>query len=962
MRWLGVFSALGVALGLLAACDDGTSGPFDGLPLDGVFTGAVQEPVHVARDTHGVAHIVANNLADAGFVQGYVMAHDRLPQMDVLRRFGAGTLAELFGTLDPATIDADLEMRMHRMAPLAQETWAALQASSDPDDQAIVQLLQRFADGVNAYAHDLQQGSWTLDPALATSFDPARFAAWSPVDSLVIERLDAFSRSFSAPFELDATELYDKLRTTYDDAPLTSPAAAARHGISRDLLRFKPVGTEPTIPGFPDVASNTGARSGSSRPAAPAPSRPAVPQEVFDTARAFFAPELRDGPLGALGPHAFRHALAGSNTWAVGAELTDGVRVMLASDQQGPLSNPMMFYPTHLQVSGDLDVLGLTLPGIPGVLLGTNGHVAWAAGVGEHDVNDVYLEQIAPCGGAAGGDCVPWIDPDGGAHSVAIQRFTEEIKLGTLGTITGSQLATYEIVPHHGPIIPVIDRTHHALAPRTSPAALSISYTGYQPTFEIRARYRLAHARSVDEGVRALADALFGSADVTLIDTQQHIGWTTAAYLPVRRPAAYAWDPLTHQDGLAPFFVLPGTGDGDWLAAHPLPPQLVPHAIDPPAGYLVSANADPVGATFDGLPLNQGVVTGEPLYAGITYDAGLRAERITRLVQPFASAGAGAGAGMTLDDMAAIQRDTRSSVGEKLTPAIVAALAQLEAPGATPPDLAPYVAALPAADRARLVTARGLLGTWTFATPPAPGAPGDDSAATALFHAWMHCFIARALADELDAVQFDVWRLDEDQLVRIVHAMLTDPRSFVTSPSTQQPILCDSLAAAGPDDSCTKVILQAMVDAMTYLESPQGFGSADPRAWRWGALHRLALRPLFPEPGLTLPALTDATPTGFPRAGDSFTVNRGDRGWQDLDFSRLAVGPTQRFLAAATRDARGREAIVTRWTLPGGVIFDSRSPHYRDLLDGGYLDDQPFDAPYAIDDIVAAGESRWVFR
>jgi penicillin amidase len=614
-----------------------------------------------------------------------------------------------------------------------------------------------------------------------------------------------------------------------------------------------------------------------------------------------------------------------------------------------------MFYPTHLIATGEgLDLLGVTLPGIPGVVSGSNGSLAWSAARGEHDVSDLYLEQIAPCGGSAGGDCALWRDPDGLARSVPIQTFTEEIKIGTLGTITGSTQATYEVVPHHGPIIPAIDRTSHALVPRTGPTALSVAYTGYQPTFEIRARQNLGRARTLDDGFCALADATYGSGDVTMIDTGPHIGWSAQAYLPVRRPAAYAWDPLTNPDGLAPFFVMPGSGEGDWLPAHALSPRVVPHAIDPPQGYLVSANADPVGATFDDLPLDQGVVDGEPLYAGITYAAGVRAARITRLIRSFD----GAAAGMTLDDLAGIQGDTRSGAGEALTPAIVAALAQLDSPGATPPDLAPYVTALPAADRARLAAARALLAAWTFATPAATDAPDPDSAATAIFHTWMHFFIARALADELGAAGFDVWRLDDDQLVRVVYAMLTDPRSFVTSPSTQQPILCDDYAAAGPDDSCTKVILQAMVDAMTHLEAPQGFGTADTGAWRWGSLHRLAIEPLFPGSALTVPAGTGAALAGLPRAGDNFAVNGGGSGWRDLDFSRFAAGPAVRLLA----EARPGATIAVRWALPGGVVFDRRSPHDRDLLGGGDPAGPLFDAPYTLGEIVAAGESRWVFH
>ena len=978
MRWPSVLAGFAAA----AACGDRTtSGPFDGLPLDGDFTAAVTAPVHVARDRQGVAHIYASTVADAAFVQGYVMAHDRLPQMDILRRFGAGTLAELFGALDPTVVDSDLEMRVHRMKPLAEQTWTMLQASGDPRDREVVQLLERFAGGVNAYAQDLQRGDWTIDPDLATSFDPAQLVAWTPVDSLVLGRFQAFALSFSAPFELDATELYGKLRTTYDNAPSTNPAAAARRGISRDLMKLTPVGKEPTIPGFPNTTTDSGSRSDGSTPtgrrrspvaaaAASAPSRPAVPQDVFDNARAFFARQLHDGPLGALGPHAFLPPLAGSNNWAVGAQIAGGARVLLASDQHLPLTNPSMFYPTHLIVAdadGDpntpddgFDVLGVTVPGIPGVILGSNGNLAWSGTASEHDVNDVYLEQIAPCGG---GDCVRWTDPQGTAQDVPIQSFTEEIKIGALGTITGSTRATYEIVPHHGPIIPTIDRTKHEIVRRTATTAMSISYTGYQPTFELRALYQLGRAKTVGDGFRALEDVTYGSQSFTMIDNQQHIGWTTHAYIPVRKPAAYAWDPLTNQDGLAPFFVLPGDGAGDWIQDRSLSPRFVPHAIDPDQGYLVTANADPVGATFDGLPLNQGVVNGEPLYAGVGYAAGVREDRITKLLQQLA----GADRGATLDDMAAIQHDTHSNVGERLTPAIVAALAQLDSPGATPPDLAPYALALPAADRARLGKARAVMASWTFATPAAIEAATEvaiaDSAATAIFNTWMHFFIGRTLADELDAVDFDVWRLDDNQLVRIVYAMLTDPRSFVTSPSTQQPILCDNIAVAGPDDSCTKVILQAMLDAMTHLESAQGFGTVDTGAWRWGKLHRLTITPLFPNPALNLPAPSDPDLTGFggfggfPRAGDNFVVNRSDCGWRDLDFSQLAGGPAQRFLA----EARPGEPIRVSWALPGGVIFDGRSPHYRDLLDD-YLLDKQVDAPYSIDQIVAAGESRWVFH
>ncbi len=106
------------------------------------------------------------------------MAHDRLPQMDILRRYGSGTLAELFGALDPSVIDTDLEMRMHRTRPYAQETHDQLTASADPIDKDLVGMLERFADGAGTRTPPTCGGrQWDLDPNILVSFDPARFEA-----------------------------------------------------------------------------------------------------------------------------------------------------------------------------------------------------------------------------------------------------------------------------------------------------------------------------------------------------------------------------------------------------------------------------------------------------------------------------------------------------------------------------------------------------------------------------------------------------------------------------------------------------------------------------------------------------------------------------------------------------------------------------------------------------------------
>ena len=951
-----VIAALAVLL--IAACGDNlpAPSPFSKLPLSGDFPEpTLKAPVHVARDQYGIAHITGDNLADVSFVQGYIMAHDRLPQMDILRRYGSGTLSEMFGALDPSVIDTDLAMRVHRMTYYAQQTWDMLQASTDPDDQQIVQMLQRFSDGVNAYAQDLQAKKWTLDTNILISFDPQRFRAWTPVDSLVLGRFQAFALSYSADGEVLLTQIYQGLRQTFDNATSANPAAYARRGLSRDIFVLAPVGAVSTIPDFPNVGTDTGTRSDGGRPgsqrtshqprvAPSGPKRPIVPQALFAAARRFISRDIHDGPFHALGPHAFMRPWAGSNNWAVGPSLAGG-KTLLATDQHLQLPNPSIFYPTHITVTGQFDAIGVTFPGIPGIILGSNGDVAWSGTVSEHDVNDVYLENIAPCASGTGNCVVQNGTPQ------QIQTFTEQIDIGALGTITSHVTATYEVVPNHGPIIP--DIQNHQVVPRSTNQAMSIRYTGYAPTFEIRALYKLIHARTVDQGFRALADFTYGSQNWTMIDNSGNIGWTTNAYVPVRDPRAYTWDPVTNPDGLSPFMVLPGDGTAEWQGR--LSSRYVPHAIDPPTGFLVTANADPVGATFDNNDLNQTMVDGRPLYVGMTYAAGLREERITQLIEQHAANGP-----LTLDDMDAIQEDTHSTMGPKLQAAIAAAIAASQAPTG---DVATYLAGLSADDQARLARAGQLLASWSGEAPAAVDGTPDaqaltDSAATALFNTWMHFFIERTFKDELAAINIDVWSIDQNFLARTVYRLLSQPATFVQDPATNQPIICDNYSDTGPDDSCTKDILASLVDAMNHLESADGYGTADTTQWRWGKLHNLTITPLFPNKSLDLPEPGQLPTGGFPKSGDQFVINRSDMGWDDLDFHQDADGPAQRFLAEASPG----QPIKIKWALPGGTIFDSRDKHYRDLLDNYYIPQKHFDAPYSVSEIVAAGESRMEFH
>ncbi len=935
------------------------------IPLTHQLDGdGLRSRVDLIRDRHGIAHIYAYNADDAAYAQGFLVAHDRLPQMDLLRRYASGTISELYGAFDPRVIDTDLQMRVHRLRPVAEESYAQMQASTDSADRAVVRTLQRYADGVNAYAQQLAAGTWDVDPQIRAVWEPLLFTPWTPVDSLVLGRFQAFSLSFTIENELVLTEMYQRLMSVYT-APGQPAPIADRRAIAKDLMRVAPVGNVPTMEGFPNYPNDSGTRADAGRPgrrargetsetaagilmsAATSAARPSVPLELLASAQSMFPKSFKTGPMGTIGPQAFMAPRAGSNNWAVGPSRTGG-KTLLGTDQHLQLSNPSIFYPIHMTIVGDTEVLGVSFPGIPGIILGTNGDVAWSGTVAYHDVNDVYLEAVTPCGGK---NCVSFR----GAQ-VPIETWSETIRIGALGQITEQRVVTYERVPHHGPILPTI--VNGALVPRTGNSALSIKFTGYQPSFEVRAVWDLMRARNIDQAFKSLRRFSFGGQNWTMIDNSGNIGWTSNVVVPARAAAATTWNAATNPGGATPFMVLPGDGSAEWEGT--MSSRYIPHAINPQSGYLATANSDPTGATFDDNALNGPLVDGKPLYAGVGYAAGLRLERISTLLESAMARGR-----ISLADFAKIQHDTTSTVGGKLSLTIVEALAYAANPAGAPADVAAYLTSLTAAQRAKLTDARALLLGWSHKTPAATSprataAEIRDSGATALFNVWMHFFIETTLDDELSLVGFDRSRLDDNRLVRVVYGLLEEPATMAQSASSNQPILCDRVDVAGADDSCTKIVLMAMVSALDHMATPEGYGSADPLTWRWGAKHRSTLASVLPNPGLDLPNASDgaANVGGFPKAGDTFVINRADAGWNDLSFAQSSDGAAQRFLAEAER---GRK-IKVKWQIPGGTIFDSRSPHYRDLLDRSYLPETHFNAPFDVLEVLLAGEERWTFR
>ncbi|ROP79610.1 penicillin amidase [Stenotrophomonas rhizophila] len=284
-------------------------------------------PVSITRDALGVVTIEAGTQADAMRALGLVHAQERYFEMDLMRRTAAGELAELFG---PAAIDMDKRMRVHR---LRARTEAHLEVATGSSAAA----LQAYVDGINQGVADLRVRPW---PYLLLRQTPA---PWQAEDSV-----------------LTGLAMYADLQdpTNQNELAMARIRAVVPPALYA-LLSHE--GSEWDAPLF-----------GGARGNAPLPDATALDLRRLDAAQATSAAA---GHLDA--------DVLGSNNFAVSGALTVDGRAIVADDMHLGLRAPNLWfrvrlrYPDPQAPDGRVDVSGFSLPGLPAIVVGSNGHVAW---------------------------------------------------------------------------------------------------------------------------------------------------------------------------------------------------------------------------------------------------------------------------------------------------------------------------------------------------------------------------------------------------------------------------------------------------------------------------------------------------------------------------------------------------------------------------------------------------------
>jgi penicillin amidase len=321
--------------------------------LDGTLRlSGLKDRVAVERDDLGVPTIRAKNRVDAARATGFLHAQDRFFQMDLSRRMGAGELAELLG---PGILDVDRQFRLHRLRATAREVIARIPGSR-------LELLRAYTEGVNAGLDAL--GARPPEYLILRS----RPKPWLPEDTfLVAEAMFFFLQDSRGRREAETALVAQILPPKAFDffiPPGTDWDAAIDD-------------TQCPVPGVPSPEEFSFARlEAASASVSPPPS----PQPSW-----LFVPT----------PRGTDEIAAGSNSCAVDGSLSTTGSALVANDMHLGMRLPNTWYRMRIVCDNSLDITGVTLPGVPAIIVGSNGRIAWGFTNSMLDLADLILLEIS---------------------------------------------------------------------------------------------------------------------------------------------------------------------------------------------------------------------------------------------------------------------------------------------------------------------------------------------------------------------------------------------------------------------------------------------------------------------------------------------------------------------------------------------------------------------------------------
>lgn len=494
--------------------------------------------VTVRRDKLGIPVVEAQNIHDLAFGTGYAMASDRLAEMVSYSLLAQGRISEMVG---PIGMDLDVYMRTFSLKEAAEIQYAALAPK-------FKKLLAAFSDGVNAYMQT-HRDRLPLDFKM-TGYVPEK---WKPIDSMCIFSVLNLGLSFNVREEVAFLNL----------ARVLGPMKAAW---------LFPVDPDEPLP-FDKAEVLAGLKLSGLSPAIEKAA------EISDRmTRAF-------GPLG----------VAASNNWGIAPDKTAGHASIICNDTHLPLEMPPIWMLLQLKMPG-FHVAGIAMPGLPGIVAGYNGHIAWGMTMVMGDSQDIFLEKMK--------------NINGKPHYLYQGKWLPAKEKKEIFHIKGkSPQERMFIITRHGVLLNTALSTRPkniAIPPKTdSPYGLAIETTYLQPNDTVAGMYDLNFAETMSQAHDAIQMVRFMDLNFIYGD-KNHIAWQVSGAYPIRKKGR----------GHLPS---PGwTGDYDWTGY--LPVDDYPYVIDPTSGYLCTAN-------------NRTIPAGDKRILGSSWYAPERVERIRQLLE-----------------------------------------------------------------------------------------------------------------------------------------------------------------------------------------------------------------------------------------------------------------------------------------------------------------------------------------
>ena len=518
-------------------------------------------PVIVTYDLLGVPNISASNLPDLFFAQGYITAQDRLWQMDMTRRFASGDLSVILG---PKYLKYDREQRILGLRQVAEKAAAMM----DPQERA---RFEAYAAGVNAYIEEHRKTLplefrflgyaphvWTVADSLLVGLSMTEFLNHGLYqDKLEKEKVlaklgpeltaDLFVNASwrDHPPGADSSDIENEIpqETTPDEEEQSAPKGHAAVKTPRPSARVEAPGFSPAV--LAAIAS--GFSRGLAGPGLLAPG--------IGTAANRTHPLLVTGlPFSETNEASFHrngHLRPGSNNWVVSGAHTASGKPLLSNDMHLDLEIPNVWYEAHL-TANDFDVVGVTLPGVPYVIVGHNQRIAWGFTNLGPNVEDLYIEKF----NGNGEYLTPqgWMKPE---HRQEIIR------------VKGKPEVTLDVATtRHGPII-------SDLIPGEQ-RKLALKWTALDPATLHIPLFALDSAQNWQQFQAALAPFSSPAQNAVYADVDGNIGYQATGLIPIR----------TAGDGDVP---VPGEDDAHAWSGFVAYDKL-PSVFDPPSGILATAN------------------------------------------------------------------------------------------------------------------------------------------------------------------------------------------------------------------------------------------------------------------------------------------------------------------------------------------------------------------------------------